>query len=202
MNATAVHAMMPSTLVSESSSFCSGDRVRLTEVSIVAICPIWVCIPVAVTTIDAVPRVTDVFWNNMFDRSPSATSAPGSTPGSFATGALSPVSAASWVSSVAERRMRPSAGTMSPASTCTRSPGTTSRRGNQRERAVAHNLGLRNLQARERGHARPRLQLLAGAEHHVEQDEQRHDDARSRSRRSRSSPTVTATSMMFIGSRS
>ena len=37
MIATAVHAMMPSTLVSESSSFCSGDRVRVTEVSIVAI---------------------------------------------------------------------------------------------------------------------------------------------------------------------
>ena len=37
MNATAVQAMIPSTLVSESSSFCSGERVRVTEVSIVAI---------------------------------------------------------------------------------------------------------------------------------------------------------------------
>ena len=37
MNATAVQAMMPSTLVRESSSFCSGDRVRVTEVSMVAI---------------------------------------------------------------------------------------------------------------------------------------------------------------------
>ena len=37
MNATAVHAMMPSTFVSEPSSFCSGDRVRVTDVSIVAI---------------------------------------------------------------------------------------------------------------------------------------------------------------------
>ena len=37
MNATALHAMIPSTFVSESSSFCSGDRVRVTEVSIVAI---------------------------------------------------------------------------------------------------------------------------------------------------------------------
>ena len=35
MNATAVQAMMPSTLVSASSSRCSGDRVRLTDVSIV-----------------------------------------------------------------------------------------------------------------------------------------------------------------------
>ena len=62
MNATAVQAMIPSTRVRESSSFCSGDRVRVTDVSIVAIWPIWVCIPVAVTTIDAVPRVTEVFW--------------------------------------------------------------------------------------------------------------------------------------------
>ena len=50
MTATAPHAMMPSTLVSESSSRCSGDRVRVTEVSIVAIWPIWVSMPVAVTT--------------------------------------------------------------------------------------------------------------------------------------------------------
>ena len=77
MNATAPQAMIPSTLVSEPSSFCSGDRVRVTEVSIVAICPISVSMPVAVTTIAAVPLVTAVFWNSMFERSPSATSAPG-----------------------------------------------------------------------------------------------------------------------------
>ena len=129
MNATAPQAMIPSTLVSEPSSFCSGDRVRVTEVSIVAICPISVCMPVAVTTIVAVPRVTAVFWNSMFERSPSATSGPASTPASLATGALSPVSAASCVSSVAERTMRPSAGTMSPASTATMSPGTRSTAG-------------------------------------------------------------------------
>ena len=44
---------------------------------------------------------------------------------SLAIGALSPVSAASCASSVADRTMRPSAGTMSPASTWTMSPGTT-----------------------------------------------------------------------------
>ena len=37
MNATAAQAMIPSTFVSESSSCCSGERVRVTEVSIVAI---------------------------------------------------------------------------------------------------------------------------------------------------------------------
>ena len=129
MNATAPHAISPSTFVSEPSSFCSGERVRVTDVSIVAIWPIWVSMPVAVTTIAAVPRVTAVFWNSMFERSPSATSAPASAPASFGIGALSPVSAASWVSSVAERTIRPSAGTMSPASTWTMSPGTTSTAG-------------------------------------------------------------------------
>ena len=117
MNATAVQAMIPRTFVSVPSSFCKGDRVRVTEVSIVAICPIWVCMPVPVTTITAVPLVTEVFWNSMFDRSPSATSPAGSDRASLATGALSPVSAASWISSVADRMIRPSPGTMSPAST-------------------------------------------------------------------------------------
>ena len=115
MNATAVHAMTPSTLVRESSSFCSGDFVRVTVVNMVAIWPISVPIPVAVTTIVPVPRVTEVFWNSMLLRSPIATSA-ARTPASLATGALSPVSAASCASSVAERTIRPSAGTMSPAS--------------------------------------------------------------------------------------
>ena len=56
----------PSRLPSRSSSRCSGERVRLTSVSIVAIRPIRVCMPVSVTTIAAVPRVTEVFWNSMF----------------------------------------------------------------------------------------------------------------------------------------
>ena len=48
MNATAPHAMMPEHLTSaQPSSFCSGDRVRVTEDSIVAICPISVSMPVA-----------------------------------------------------------------------------------------------------------------------------------------------------------
>ncbi len=129
MNATAVQAMTPRTLVRESSSFCRGDRVRETEVSMVAIWPIWVCIAVAVMTAVAVPRVTDVFWNSMLERSPRATSGPARGWASLLTGALSPVRAASWASSVAERTIRASAGMMSPASTCSRSPGTTSTAG-------------------------------------------------------------------------
>ena len=46
--------------------------------------------------------------------------------GSLLIGALSPVRAASWVSRVAERISRPSAGTMSPESRFTRSPATRS----------------------------------------------------------------------------
>ena len=82
-----------------------------------------------VTTIDAVPLVTEVFWNSMFVRSPSGDVAGRATALSLLTGALSPVSAASWASSVADRTIRPSAGTMSPASSWTRSPGTTSTAG-------------------------------------------------------------------------
>ena len=178
MNATAPHAMTPRTLVSESSSFCSGDRVRVTEVSIVAICPICVSMPVAVTTIAAVPRVTEVFWNSMFARSPSAMSAPASTPASLATGALSPVSAASWVSSVADWTIRPSAGHDVAGLELDDVAGDDLDRRHERDRAVAHHLRLRHLQFRKRIDARARLQLLPRAEHDVQQDQQRHDQPR------------------------
>ena len=102
---------------------------------------------------------------------------PASTPASFATGALSPVSAASCVSSVAERRIRPSAGTMSPASTCDDVARHDVDGRHEGDRAVAHDLRLRHLQVRERVDARARLQLLARAEHDVEEDQQRDDDA-------------------------
>ena len=74
----------------------------------------------------AEPRVTWVFWKTRFVRSPSAVSPSGSVVASLAIGALSPVSAASWTSSDADDRMRASAGTRSPASTNTTSPGTSS----------------------------------------------------------------------------
>ncbi len=126
MTATAPHAIQPSTPVSESSSRCSGDFACLTDESIEAIWPIWVVMPVSVITTVAVPLVTCVFWNTEFARSPSVVSGSAMVAASFAIGALSPVRAASCVSRVAERRIRPSAGTMSPASRATMSPGTTS----------------------------------------------------------------------------
>ena len=126
MTATALQAMTPSTLVSLSSSRCSGDFVFSTDDSSVAMLPICVVMPVAVTSIVPVPRVTDVFWNAMLARSPSGTSSSASVITSLPIGVLSPVSAASCVSIVAVRSSRPSAGTMSPASSSTMSPGTSS----------------------------------------------------------------------------
>ena len=163
--------------MSESSSRCSGERLRVTDVSIVAMRPISVDMPVAVTTIAAVPLVTEVFWKRMFVRSPRETSPAGRVPASFGTGALSPVSAASCVSRVADRRMRPSAGTMSPASSVTMSPGTMSTGGQQRHLPVAEHLGLRNLEVGERVHAGSGLELLARSQHDVEQDQERHDQS-------------------------
>ena len=124
MIATARNAIRPNTLVMPSSSRCSGDLDRWVAVTIPAILPISVALPVAVTTIVAVPRVTWVFWNTRLVRSPSATSPPDNVPASLGIGALSPVSAASCTSSVAEDTIRPSAGTTSPDSSSTMSPGT------------------------------------------------------------------------------
>ena len=124
ITATASQAIRPNTLVMPSSSRCSGERERLVAVTRPAILPISVAVPVAVTTIAAEPRVTCVFWNTRFVRSPSAISPSGRAARSFGIGALSPVSAASCTSSVAEERILPSAGTTSPASSSTTSPGT------------------------------------------------------------------------------
>ena len=88
--------------------------------------PISVSMPVAVTISSPRPRVTDVFMYAMQVRSPSGTSSPGTGSIDFPTGRLSPVSAASSISSVAARLTRPSAGTRLPASTSTTSPGTSS----------------------------------------------------------------------------
>ena len=92
---TARKAISPKTLVMPSSSRCSGDWDRLVAVTIPAIRPISVALPVPVTTTVAVPRVTCVFWNTRLVRSPRATSPSANVPESLGTGALSPVSAAS-----------------------------------------------------------------------------------------------------------
>jgi len=65
-----------------------------------------------------------VFMYTMSVRSPSGVSAPATGSVPLATGRLSPVSADSSTSSVAAFSSRPSAGTISPASIATISPGT------------------------------------------------------------------------------
>ena len=114
----------------------------------------------------------------MFDRSPSATSGPGSTPASLPTGALSPVSAASCVSSVADVE-DPAVGRDDVARLHLHDvTGNDVDRRHQRERAVSHHLRLRDLQVRQRVHARAGLQLLPGTEDDVEEDQQPDQDPR------------------------
>ena len=79
-----------------------GTCDRFVAVTMSAMRPICVDWPVAVTMNAAEPRVTWVFWNTMSVRSPSATSLSGDRVVALGTGALSPVSAASWTSSVAD----------------------------------------------------------------------------------------------------
>ncbi len=97
-----------------------------------SMCEMWptsVAIPVDVTTKTPVPRVTFVFMYTMSVRSPRGVSGPSTDSTPFDTGKLSPVSADSATSSVAADSRRPSAGTRSPASMDTMSPGTSSSAG-------------------------------------------------------------------------
>ena len=106
----------------------SGVSCPLSTCSIPEMWPTSVDMPVEVTTICPDPRVTLVFMNAMSWRSPSgASGATASTP--FDDGRLSPVSAASSISSVAAAMIRPSAEMRSPASNDTTSPGTSSSAG-------------------------------------------------------------------------
>ena len=111
-------------LVSLSSWRVSGDLAAFSACSIPEMWPTSVAIPVAVTTNSPAPRVTLVFMYTMSVRSPSGVSAPSTGSVPLATGRLSPVSADSATSSVAALSSLPSAGTMSPASMATTSPGT------------------------------------------------------------------------------
>ena len=73
--------------------------------------------------------------------------------------------------------IRPSAGTRSPASMLTMSPGTSSSIGIWRDLAVAPDLGLDDHHLLERGDARLGLALLVQAQERVEQGEEHEDHA-------------------------
>ena len=124
ITATASQATRPNTLVMPSSSRCSGERVRL----------------VAGDHVGDLAHLGRLTGRGHHERRRAAgdlrvlehqvgpvaqrdLARRAAWPRSLRTGALSPVSAASWTSRVAEDRIRPSAGTTSPASSSTMSPG-------------------------------------------------------------------------------
>ena len=140
--------------------------------------PISVFIPVPVTIISPRPRVTDVFMNTMPSRSPSGTSSRSIVATSLRTGVLSPVSAASSISSVAATNSRPSAGTRLPASISTTSPGTSSAASISTDRAITAHAGDVLQHLLERGEARLGLRFLTEAEHGVEDGEPEQHEGR------------------------
>ena len=171
MMATAVQAITPSTFVSESSSFWSGDRVRVTEVSIVAICPIWVSMAVAVTTIAAVPRVTDVFWNSMLERSPTPTSPPANV-ACLLGDRRALTGQRRFLRLERGRPDDPAVGGHDVAGLDVHDvPGNHVDGRHLQHLTVPDHLALRHLHLRQRVDAGARRDLLTGAEHHVQHDE-------------------------------
>ena len=122
---SATPAMTRIWFVSALSCRVSGVTSSLVVWSIPLMCPTSVVMPVLVTRIVPAPRVTWVFMNARSIRSPRAASAATAST-CLGTGTLSPVSADSSISRVAAVSIRPSAGTRSPASMLTMSPGTSS----------------------------------------------------------------------------
>ena len=123
--ASAMPAMTRIWLVRRSSCLVSGVFSTAVAWSMPLMWPTSVAIPVVVTRIVPAPRVTWQFMNAMSTRSPSAASAATAST-CLGVGTLSPVRADSSISRVAAVRMRASAGTRSPASMFTMSPGTSS----------------------------------------------------------------------------
>ncbi|CAB4815822.1 unannotated protein [freshwater metagenome] len=125
--ATMPMASLATLLARPWSCFCNGVSPGSVSLSNVASRPIWVSIPVPVATNSPRPRVIALFMNTMPLRSPSGTDSSVGPPTALTTGVLSPVRADSAASRFAVEISRPSAGTRSPASSSTMSPGTTSR---------------------------------------------------------------------------
>lgn len=126
MNTTvaATPAMMARVLLSASSCRSSGVLEGFADTNNSATFPISVVMPVLVTTTSARPRLTVVFMNTIPMRSPMGPSATVTASARFSTGTDSPVSEDSSTDRFAANIRRPSAGTRSPASRRTRSPGT------------------------------------------------------------------------------
>ena len=124
MATKATSAMMMMKIVSRSTCFVSGVFSTFCAASMPAMCPTSDPMPVVVTRISPWPRVTLVFMNAMSSLSANGTSGFVTASVLFSTATLSPVRAPSSICRVAATITRPSAGTRSPASTSTMSPGT------------------------------------------------------------------------------
>jgi len=124
--ATTTSAATVSSWASWSILRCNGVWSFFTSFNSTAMPPTAVPMPVSVTTMVARPRVTRVFMKSMLVRSVSGSSASSRAGIVFPTGSDSPVRVASATCKPAFSMMRPSAGTESPASRSTMSPGTRS----------------------------------------------------------------------------
>ncbi len=116
-------ARMPSILPSAASCSCRGPWVFSVSCSNVAILPTSVCAPVPYTTARARPRVTAVAAYTRLVRSPTPAFSV-TVSSCLATVVDSPVSIDSSTSRLLAKTSRASAGTLSPASSASKSPGT------------------------------------------------------------------------------
>src|SRR5215467_9021609 len=149
----------------------SGVSSALTLSSIWLMRPSSVALPVPTTTPVARPETTSVPENAMFARSPTVALADtGSV--DLSAGTDSPVSAASSVRRFFTSVRRRSAGTLSPDSSSTMSPGTSPSAGIRR---AAPRSGLRGQHVADRGQGLLRPALLNEPEQRVDEDHAQDD---------------------------
>ena len=160
-------AAMPSTLPRCAISRCSGVGASGVVSSKVAMPPISVCMPVAVTMARPVPCATAVPLKTMFSRSPRAAGAR-SGAASFSTASLSPVSGASSSFSAAACTKRASGAHRvvlgEHQQVALDQPGA----GHPGHRAVAQHAGGGGGHLRHRRHRLHRLVFLQPTQHRIE----------------------------------
>ena len=156
---------------------CSGVGFSSAAPSSPASRPISVDMPVSVTTSSARPRTSVVFMKPTFTRSASGTSpVPSIASSSLSTGTDSPVSIDSSTEVDAVTTKRPSAGTRSPASSSTTSPGTSAGRRHLLHLAAPAHPHDRLEHALERRQRVVGLVLLDEAHDRVDQQHDADDD--------------------------
>ena len=124
ITATTMPAISTRRRARPSICLCNGVALVSACASTSARRPISVPMPVPVTSSSARPRVTPVFMYAMLRRSPCGAASAATKAASLPTVCDSPVRADSSTSTLCAASRRPSAGTRSPASSSTTSPGT------------------------------------------------------------------------------